>query len=183
MPGERLAAGADVVTFSGDKLVGGPQAGLVVGRADLVARMRRDPLARAMRPDKATLAAVAATLGLYRAGRATAEIPVWRMIGAPSEGIRRRAEAVAAELGPGSAEPVAVASTVGGGSLPGETLPSFGVAVRARSADRLLERLRTGEPAVVGRVEGGVVLLDLRTVEPERDGELAAAVRAALAAR
>ena len=93
MPSERLAAGADLVTFSGDKLVGGPQAGLIVGRGDLVARIRRDPLARAMRPDKVTLAAVAATLALYRAGRAVEEIPVWRMIAAPRDAIRERAEA------------------------------------------------------------------------------------------
>ena len=98
MPAERLADGADVVTFSGDKLVGGPQAGLVVGRADLIARIRRDPLARAMRPDKVTLAAVAATLGLYRAGRAETEIPVWRMIAATPDAIRERAEALADRL-------------------------------------------------------------------------------------
>jgi L-seryl-tRNA(Ser) seleniumtransferase len=181
MPAERLAAGADVVTFSGDKLVGGPQAGLVVGRADLLGRMRRDPLARAMRPDKATLAAVAATLGLYRAGRATTEIPVWRMIGAPLDELRRRAEAVAGALDSGSAEVVALASTVGGGSLPGETLPSFGIAVRHGPADRLLARLRAGEPAVVGRIEDGAVLCDLRTVEPERDEGLVTALRTALA--
>jgi len=118
MPAERLAAGSDVVTFSGDKLVGGPQAGLVVGRGDLVARMRRDPLARAMRPDKLTMAGVALTLGLYRAGRAAIDIPVWRMISMPLDVLRARAIALAEELGP-RATPIELDSTVGGGSLPG----------------------------------------------------------------
>ena len=97
-PAERLAAGADLVTFSGDKLVGGPQAGLIVGGRDLIARIRRDPLARAVRPEKVTLAALAATLGLYRAGRATTDIPVWRMIAATTDELRRRGEAVVAAL-------------------------------------------------------------------------------------
>jgi len=178
-PSERLAAGADLVTFSGDKLVGGPQAGLVVGRANLVARLRRDPLARAMRPDKTTLAGVAATLGLYVSGRAMADVPVWRMLATSVDALRERAEALARALG----EAVAIVdlrSTIGGGSLPGETLPSVGLALRARSADRLLGRLRTGEPAVVARIEDGVVVLDLRTVDQARDADLAAAVRSAL---
>ena len=179
-PAERLAAGADLVLFSGDKLVGGPQAGLVVGRADLVGRLRRDPLARAMRPDKATLAGVAATLGLYRAGLATREIPVWRMIAMPPDALRERAEALAARV-PGAAT-VALVATIGGGSLPGETLPSFGIAVAARSARRLLDALRRGDPAVVGRIEEGRVLLDLRTVDPRADDELAGALDGALAA-
>jgi L-seryl-tRNA(Ser) seleniumtransferase len=177
LPSERLAAGADVVTFSGDKLVGGPQAGLVVGRADLIAKLRRDPLARATRPDKATLAAVAATLGLYRAGRAEAEVPVWRMIAAPADQLRARAEALAAGVG---AEVLATQATVGGGSLPGETLPSFGVAVAVRRADAMVTVLRRGEPSVIARVEGGRVILDLRTVEPARDADLLAAVRATM---
>jgi L-seryl-tRNA(Ser) seleniumtransferase len=170
------------VTFSGDKLVGGPQAGLIVGRGDLIARLRRDPLARAMRPDKSTLAAVAATLGLYRSGRAATEVPVWRMIAASPDGLRARAEtmatALATRLGSASLEVVATEATVGGGSLPGETLPSFGLAVGTRRADALLAALRRGEPAVIGRIEDGRVILDLRTVDPVRDRGLADAIAA-----
>jgi len=179
MPYERLAAGADLVTFSGDKLVGGPQAGFIVGRADLIARIRHDPLARAMRPDKVTMAAVALTLGLYRAGRATAEIPVWRMIAAPLPGLQARAGALAARIGE-AASVVDLRSTVGGGSLPGETLPSYGIALRGRSPRRLLAALRAGEPIVIGRIEADRVVLDLRTVDPLRDGDLTAAVERAL---
>jgi L-seryl-tRNA(Ser) seleniumtransferase len=177
MPAERLAAGADLVTFSGDKLVGGPQAGLIVGRADLVARIRKDPLARAMRPDKVTLAAAGATLGLYRSGRAETAIPVWRMISTPRADLERRATALAATT---DADVVAVESTIGGGSLPGEVLPSFGVALAARSADGLVTRLRKGSPAVIGRIEDKRVVIDLRTVEPERDGDLATAIATAM---
>ena len=178
-PIERLAAGADVVTFSGDKLVGGPQAGLMVGRAELIARIRRDPLARAMRPDKVTLAAVAATLALYRAGRAETDIPVWRMIAASADSLRGRATAISRLVGSPS-EVVPTEATVGGGSLPGETLPSFGVALVAKSADRLLAALRRGSPSVVGRIAAGRVILDLRTVDPDLDGDLTAAIIAAI---
>ncbi len=206
MPAERLEAGADLVTFSGDKLVGGPQAGLVVGRADLIARIRRDPLARAMRPDKATLLGVAATLGAYRAGVAESTIPVWTMLAADTDTLRARAMAIAAALGdagptgeagrpgevrkadkaggPGEAltevEVVALESTVGGGALPGQTLPSVGLAIRSRAPDAMLRRLRLGTPAVIGRIEDGAVRLDLRTVSAASDAALAEAVRAAL---
>lgn len=182
-PSERLAAGADIVTFSGDKLVGGPQAGLLVGRAELVARIRRDPLARAMRPDKTTMAAIAATLGLYRTGRAVAEIPVWRMIATPADALRRRAEAVVATIGAASGaevEVMATQATVGGGSLPGELLASFAVGVGGRAPNRVLTALRLGSPSVIARIEHDRVILDLRAVEPERDGELATAILAAI---
>ncbi len=181
LPAERLAAGSDVVTFSGDKLVGGPQAGLVVGRADLIGRMRRDPLARAMRPDKVTMAGVALTLGLYRAGRATTEIPVWRMIAVPLEALRARAEQLRRRLADRT-EVVELRSTVGGGSLPGETLASFGLALSGPSPTRVLAALRGGEPPVIGRIEDGRVVLDLRTVDPEHDNDLGGAVERALAA-
>ena len=180
MPSERLADGADLVTFSGDKLVGGPQAGFIVGRADLVARLRKDPLARAMRPDKVVLAAVAATLALYRAGVATRDVPVWRQISSSVEGLASRAAAIVEAAGTG-ASVAAVEATIGGGSLPGEVLPSRAVCLAAARPDRLLARLRAGTPAVVGRVERGAVLLDLRSVEPADDAALSAAIGAALA--
>jgi L-seryl-tRNA(Ser) seleniumtransferase len=175
MPNERLAAGADVVTFSGDKLVGGPQAGLVVGRAELVARMRRDPLARAMRSDKATLAGVALILGLYRSGRATIDIPVWRMIATSLDELRGRAQAIAEALG-GRIDVIDVRSTVGGGSLPGETLPSVGLALQTGSAASRLTALRHGTPSVIDRIEDGRVVRDLRTVPADADDRLVRAI-------
>ncbi len=179
MPGERLAAGADIVTFSGDKLVGGPQAGLIVGRGDLIARLRRDPLGRAMRPDKTILAGVAATLALYRGGRARAEIPVWRMLGTPVADLRARAEALIEALPRGSAEVIELESTVGGGSLPGQSLRSVGVALERAAGSTpatIVSALRTGEPPVVARIEHDRVVLDLRTVDPCADGALSSAV-------
>jgi L-seryl-tRNA(Ser) seleniumtransferase len=178
-PRERLVAGADVVTFSGDKLVGGPQAGLVVGRAELVGRMRRDPLARAMRPDKVTLAAVAATLGLYRAGLAETTIPIWQALSRPVADLRARAKAIATAVG-AAGSVVEVRSTVGGGSLPGETLPSVALAIAGGSAERLLAKLRGGTPAVIGRIEDDRAVFDLRTVEPGDDEALLAAIVAAI---
>jgi L-seryl-tRNA(Ser) seleniumtransferase len=178
-PAERLAAGADLVTFSGDKLVGGPQAGLLVGRAELIARIRRDPLARAVRPDKTILAALAATLGLYRAGLATTRIPVWRMLAATPDELLVRAAGVLAGLPdtiPDGVEIASMTSAVGGGSLPGDTLPSVGLRLGGRRAAALATRLRAGDPSVVGRVEDDAVWLDLRTIDPDDDLALAGAL-------
>jgi L-seryl-tRNA(Ser) seleniumtransferase len=191
-PSERLTAGADLVTFSGDKLVGGPQAGIVAGRGDLVERLRKDPMARAARPDKAILAALAATLRLYRAGTAHLEIPIWRQLGASVEALDARAAAVldlvrsdAPLVSARSAASVsvgveAVESTVGGGSLPGQVLESRGIAIGGPAADRLLAGLRAGTPSVIGRIVDGRVVLDLRTVDPDDDEALATAVREAI---
>jgi len=183
MPSERLAAGADLVTFSGDKLLGGPQAGIIVGRADLIARIRRDPLARAVRPEKVILAALAATLGLYRAGLATTRIPVWRMIAATTDDLLVRAAGIVAVMPdaiPVHVEIASMTSAVGGGSLPGETLESVGLRIEGVRPAALAARLRAGEPAVIGRVEDGAVLLDLRTVDPGDDLVLADALERAL---
>ena len=185
-PAERLAAGADLVTFSGDKLVGGPQAGLIVGRTDLIARIRKDPLARAVRPEKVTLAALAATLGLYRAGRATTDIPVWRMIATTPDELGRRADAIVTSLPAAVRDRVSVTemeSAVGGGSLPGQLLESAGLVVSGPGAGALAGRLRTGHPVVVGRVDSGAVLLDLRTIDPADDVALCSALAHALTGR
>jgi len=173
-PGVRqaLAAGAALVTFSGDKLLGGPQAGVVVGRADLVDALSRHPLARALRADKLTLAALQAVALAYLDGDA-GRIPLWRMATAPVEELRVRAEAVARAV-PG-AKVVDTEAVAGGGSLPGLTIPSAGVAVEGDAAARL-DGLR--EEGIVARIDDDRVVCDLRTVDPADDGRLAAALRA-----
>ncbi|HET9809510.1 MAG TPA: L-seryl-tRNA(Sec) selenium transferase [Candidatus Limnocylindria bacterium] len=182
---EAVAAGADVVTFSGDKLLGGPQAGLAVGRSAAIAALRAHPLMRAMRPDKLTIAALVATLELYRDGRAESELPVWRMISATPAALAKRARALAAQLATGGIEcdVIETRSTVGGGSLPEETQPSRAVAIGARHgrANEVAARLRGADPPVVTRVVDDRVALDLRSVAPEDDELLAQAVTAALA--
>ena len=178
-PRERLEAGADLVTFSGDKLVGGPQAGIIAGRADLIEKLRLDPLARAMRPDKVILAALAATLRLYRAGVAHTQIPIWLQIAAPLTDLERRVNVLVAALG-SSVAAVPTDSTIGGGSLPGQTLPSWAISIVGRAPQKLLAALRAGDPAVIGRVADDAVLLDLRTVAPADDEALMDTIRVAL---
>jgi L-seryl-tRNA(Ser) seleniumtransferase len=172
-----VAAGADVVCFSGDKLLGGPQAGIIVGRSSLVATLRKHPLMRAIRPDKVTLAALGATLLHYVRGEAEREVPVWRMLSATADFLHVRACALADQLGGTVAE---TRSAIGGGSLPGQTQPSWAVALPGADADALAARLRHALPPVIGRIEDQRVLLDVRTVLPEQDATLEAAVRGAL---
>jgi L-seryl-tRNA(Ser) seleniumtransferase len=168
-----LEAGADLVCFSGDKLLGGPQAGIVAGRADLVERARRHPLQRAVRADKLTLAALEGTLSLYLdPARAAAEIPVLHMLDEPAEAVRKRAERLA-ELTGGTVEETV--ARVGGGALPLAELPSFACAVE----DDLAAPLREGEPPVVGVVRDGRLLLDCRTLAEAEIDDAAGAVTAA----
>jgi L-seryl-tRNA(Ser) seleniumtransferase len=171
---ESLAAGADLVSFSGDKLLGGPQAGIVVGRATRVNTLRRHPLTRALRVDKTTLAGLQATLLHYLEGRALADVPVWRMMSFTPADLTPRVErwrSVLQERCPGViAEVVAGFSAIGGGSLPGETLPTALLALDVPSPESFSFRLRSGNPPVVGRIEKDRYLLDPRTVqEPEEE--------------
>lgn len=182
---EALGAGADVVTMSGDKLLGGPQAGIVLGRAELLDRMRANPLFRAFRCDKLTLAALEATLSLYREGRALDEIPVLRMLSTPLPELRRRAEWIAEQLRAEGvrAELVQVTAAVGGGAYPEADLPGVAVAVSPHdAAERLARRLRLGDAPVIGRIREGQVLLDPRTVPAEQDAALVRAVSDAVKA-
>jgi L-seryl-tRNA(Ser) seleniumtransferase len=167
----------DVCCFSGDKLLGGPQSGIIVGRADLVERIRKHPLMRALRVDKMTYAALEATLAEYVAGRATTTVPVQRMLTMTVEQIRTRAEELAAAVGSMDgwrAELLAGASAVGGGSAPGVELPTCLVAIEKRgfTPDRLEKRLRRLTPPIIARIEHDRLVLDLRTVLLEQDAAL-----------
>lgn len=183
-PSESLSAGADVVVFSGDKLMGGPQAGLVVGSRALVERMKKNPLCRALRVDKSTLAALEATLRLYRDPDVAMErIPILRMLGAPAEAVQSRADSIAAELTElkVATESVPTKAVVGGGTYPGVEIESWGVRIASetRSAADLARSLRAGSPSVVPRVEDGQVVCDLRSVLPEDDPRLVIALERA----
>ena len=179
VPRASLAAGAQVVLFSADKLLGGPQAGIVAGSAGAVSAVRSHPLMRALRVDKLTYAALEATLQEHAAGRAAETVPVLRMLGLDAEAVGRRAEALAAGLPPASAQVVDGFSTIGGGSVPGASIPTRLVALSpaSGSARELEIRLRGADPPVVARIEQDRVLLDLRTVGPAEDAELRRVLR------
>jgi L-seryl-tRNA(Ser) seleniumtransferase len=164
---ESLAAGVDLVCFSGDKLLGGPQGGIILGRKDLIDQLKVHPLARAIRADKMALAALSATLEHYIKGEALDKIPVWQMISASGDEIKSRAENWKKSLGLGDV--IEAKSMVGGGSLPGETLPSSVWAVSVDHPQTLLAELRKSTPAIIGRIENDRVVFDPRTILPQSD--------------
>ena len=179
--GASLEAGCAVCCFSGDKLLGGPQAGIIVGRAAQLEAIRRHPLMRAVRADKLAYAALEGTLLEYAAGRAERTVPVAAMIGADAEALRSRARQIAERLAPAAGLALAVVegeSLIGGGAAPGLTIPSCLLDVRAegRGPDALDALLRQAEPPVIGRIEQDRLLLDLRTVQPDEDDALANAL-------
>ncbi len=182
---ESLRAGADLVTFSGDKLLGGPQAGLVAGRRVHTDALRRNPLYRALRVDKMTLAALDAVLAAHERGTAAEDVPVLRMLSLSAEDVRRRAQGLAralcAEAPAVEVEVIEGSSAVGGGAAPTLEVPTALVAIvhRSRGPDRLAAALRAGEPPVVVRVAEGRILVDLRTVEPADEPVLLEAIRRA----
>jgi L-seryl-tRNA(Ser) seleniumtransferase len=186
---EVVGAGVDLVTFSADKLLGGPQAGVVVGRHALVSRLEKNPINRALRIDKLTIAALEATLDAYDAGHAQDTIPTLRLLTEPLVAIRRRARQVLARLGSEVRERTAAAivddhAQVGGGALPTVQLPTAALALGAtpEAARALDEQLRRGDPAVIGRIAADRLLLDCRTVFPSQVSALAAAVTSAVLA-
>lgn len=170
-----LKDGADIVTFSGDKLLGGPQAGIICGREHLIKKISRNPLLRALRPDKMTLAALEATLRMYLEGRES-ELPLWRMADTSIEVLEQRAVEMAGPLSEAlgekfKVEAVGLSSVTGGGSLPGTELASWGLSIShaTRSTSNLHAVLHYVSPPVIGRIENDLLLLDLRTVSPDQD--------------
>ncbi|MFB3119202.1 MAG: L-seryl-tRNA(Sec) selenium transferase [Stenotrophomonas maltophilia] len=183
-PQESVKAGVGLTFFSGDKLLGGPQAGIVVGTRELVTQLERHPLARAVRIDKLSLASLTATLLHYLLNEAEVKIPIWRMISVGVEEIERRAHSWQSALET-KATVLPARSAIGGGSLPGETLPSWVLAIPCQAIsggpDAVLARLRQGETPVVARIEDGQVLLDPRTVLPEEEPDLIKCLQMAVA--
>ncbi len=185
---DSITVGVDVVTFSGDKLLGGPQCGIIIGGFDFIARVRRHSLLRAMRVDKITIAALHATLLHYLRGEAAKRIPIWRMIAMAPDTLNFRARVWQEALKPPPGVRLAIEpslSTIGGGSAPGETLPTSVLAIRTVAtgrgwAARLAAELRRNAPAVLGRVEDGGLLLDPRTVLPDQDVLVSRALQGAL---
>lgn len=175
---DSLAAGVDLVIFSGDKLLGGPQAGIIVGDAQLIRRCTSHPLARALRVDKLQRAALEATLEAHLHAGRPVDLPVIAMLETPLETLRDRAQSLAAAIGDG-ARATEVVSVIGGGAMPGAELESWGVSVPSRQLDVLTSRLRQGRVPVIGRIEHDALLLDLRTVAPSQDEEIASLVRTA----
>ena len=171
---ESVQAGAAVVCFSGDKLLGGPQAGIIVGKATYVDPLKRHPLTRALRADKLCLAALQTTLLHYLKEEALEQVPIWRMIGAPIEAIERRAQEWVQALKDDdvAAEVVDGESTVGGGSLPGEVLPTKLVALAVPHPNEVVDALRAANPPVIARIEDDRLVLDPRTVLPEQEADL-----------
>ena len=166
---DSVKTGAGLVMFSADKLLGGPQAGIIVGREELVAKLRKHPLARAVRIDKVRLAGLAATLLHYVKGEAESKIPVWQMISMPFGDIEKRARGWSKALGK-AASVIDGQSMIGGGSIPGGTLPTRLVCIDCRGkAQKLADELRRGSPSIVGRIEENNLILDPRTVLPEED--------------
>jgi L-seryl-tRNA(Ser) seleniumtransferase len=159
---ESLKAGADLVCFSGDKLLGGPQAGIILGKKDLIEKIRKHPLARAVRADKICLAGITATLLHYLRDEAEQQIPVWRMMSHSLHELKARAQAWQQALGQG--EVIPSESTVGGGTLPEECMSTYVLALHVKSPDRFLKKLRLGHPPVIARVENDTILFDPRTV-------------------
>ena len=176
---DAVRSGAALVTMSGDKLLGGPQAGIIVGLAAVVKRLRGNPILRALRVDKLTIAALEATLALYREPeRAVREIPILAMLSRSVGELRKRAESLQKDFGDAS-RVVDSDASVGGGAFPNTRIPSVALAF-ARDAQPLEARLRLGEPAVIGRIADGRLLLDVRTIQPHEDEMLADAIRVAL---
>jgi L-seryl-tRNA(Ser) seleniumtransferase len=176
---DTVASGADLVTFSGDKLLGGPQAGVLVGKAAAVERARKHPLMRALRPDKLTLAGLAATLSLYRDANLD-DIPTVRMIGRTSEALHADAHRLREQLGNIAGLTISIeacTSTVGGGAMPTAQLPSWAIVIAGRSADALDKQLRAAPVPVVARIEDGKLWLDVRTINEDDVDDLIAAVR------